>query len=129
MTKPAAPQKFGSRDSWLKLAEAGLKQAMPTSKRKGVPGKCSLPADFIHNPGQRLLEQYTQAAMLNPWLAAGIGGPMSLAQLQQPALALTYPSTSKASAAESVKSILVARNNASFPLMEHSLNKVSSGVD
>ena len=36
MTKPAAPQKFGSRDSWLKLAEAGLKQAMPTSKRKGV---------------------------------------------------------------------------------------------
>ena len=55
MTKPVDPQKFGSRDSWLKLAEAGLKQAMPTSKRKGVPGKCSLPADFMHNPGQRLL--------------------------------------------------------------------------
>ena len=88
---------------------------MPTSKRKSIPGRCSLPADFVHNPGQRLLEQYAAHAMFNPLLAAGLGGPMSLAQLQQPghALALTYPSGNQSVAAESVKSILMARNHVS----------------
>ena len=98
------------------MARAGLKQAMPSSKRKGIPGRCSLPADFMHNPSQRLLEQYSAHAMFNPLLAAGLGQPVSLAQLQQPALALTYPNVANTrKAAESVKSILVARTTASFP--------------
>lgn len=58
---------------------------MPTSKRKSVPGRCSLPNDFAHvTAAQRML----MGAM------AGLpmfGQPVSLGQLSsQDPLAITY---------------------------------------
>lgn len=64
-----------------RLAQRGGK--MPSSKRKSVPGRCSLPSDFAHvTAAQRML----MGAM------AGLpmfGQPVSLGQLSNP-LAITY---------------------------------------
>ena len=63
------------------------KGAMPSRKKTGIPGRCSLPSDYVH-PQQSFFQ--FPAAMGLPMMA----GPaaMSLGQLGQPApLALTYP--------------------------------------
>ena len=78
--------------------------AMPTSRRKGVPGRSTLPPDFVHNP----LNAAAAAAspLLN--LLGLCQQPLSLGNLQAPApLALTYPHSrgpASSKAAESVKS-------------------------
>lgn len=84
---------------WIKKEEV----AMPTSRRKGVPGRSSLPADFVHNP--------LAAAAANPLLnLLGLcQQPLSLGNLQAPGhLALTYPGSNRGPASskapESLKS-------------------------
>jgi len=74
---------------------------MPTAKRKGVPGKCSLPKDYLHHPwlghGAMMPFMGMPQAMSLGQLDLGRGGP----------LAITYPgSTAPSSAARSVKSAL-----------------------
>ena len=65
---------------------------MPSSKRKSVPGRCSLPSDFSHvTAAQRML--MASMAGLNPMF----GQPVSLGQLSNP-LAITYGNQGEPSA-------------------------------
>ena len=50
---------------------------MPTRPRKGVPGKCTLPSGFVHNPG-------ASANGLLSLLGSLVQQPMSLGQLAAP---------------------------------------------
>ena len=89
-------------------SEKGILDQMPTRRRKGVPGKSTLPHGFVHNPSANA------SGILN-LLGSLVQQPLSLGQLasQQP-LAITYPSSnaramsSRAStiAPESVVSVL-----------------------
>ena len=82
---------------------------MPSSKRKSVPGRCSLPREFVHvNPAQSLL----LGGMGLPMFGMP-QQPMSLADLgKHHPLSITYgsgrdaASTVASAAAESVKSTL-----------------------
>lgn len=79
---------------------------MPSSKRKSVPGRCSLPREFVHvNPAQFGMLGGMGLPMF------GMQQPMSLADLgKHHPLSITYgrdaTSTVASAAAESVKSTL-----------------------
>ena len=77
---------------------------MPNKRRKGVPGRSTLPPDFVHNP---LNAAAAASPLLN--LLGLCQQPLSLGNLQAPStpLALTFPGSKGAPssrAAESVKS-------------------------
>ena len=84
--------------------------AMPSSKRKSIPGRCSLPREFVHvNPAQSLMMGGMGQAMGYPMF--GMQQPMSLADLgKHHPLAITYGSGASArgstTVAESVRSTL-----------------------
>lgn len=81
---------------------------MPSSKRKSVPGRCSLPREFVHvNPAQSLMLGGMGQAMGLPLF--GMQQPMSLADLgQHHPLNITYgrDAASTVASAASAKSTL-----------------------
>ena len=87
------------------LLGQGLKGSMPTSKRKGIPGKCSLPKTYVHPTHSMFMGGFGHGAMGMPFM--GMPQQMSLGQLGGGAgpLAITYPESNTGSAM-SVKSAL-----------------------
>jgi len=63
-----------------------IKEACRREKKKGVPGKSTLPPGFIHNPS-------ANASGLLNLLGSLVQQPVSLGQLAAPPLAITYPSS------------------------------------
>ena len=78
---------------------------MPSSKRKGVPGRSTLPSDYVHaNP-------LMMGSLQNPLLQQLLQHPVSLGQLGQlgnAPLALTYNAASSAGRATSVAQRVLA---------------------